>query len=107
MYAGFFDVFLNCGDDTGVFICQRVHIKFGRAFKKFIDQNRPIWREANCIAHVLVETLFIINDGHSAAAQHVTRPHEDRITYLLRNFLRLVAGRRHSVFRLWDAEFSQ
>ncbi len=107
MYAGFFDVFLNCGDDTGVFIGQRVHIKLRRAFKKFIDQNRTIGCEANCIANVLVETLFVINNSHRAAAQYVTGPHQHRITDLLRNFLCLISRRRHSVFRLWDAEFSQ
>ena len=106
MYARLFDVFLNRGDDAGVFIRQRVHIKLGGTFEKLIDQDRPVGREANCSAHIFVKTLFVVNDGHRAAAQNITRSDQHRVTYLLGNSFRLFSGRGHSVFRLRDAQLA-
>src|SRR6185295_6930816 len=70
------------------------------AFEKLIDQNRPVRREANCRANVFIQTLFVVNDRHRASAEHITRTNQYWVADLLRNLLRLVTGRGHTVFRL-------
>src|SRR6476659_5439810 len=107
MYARLFDVLLNRSNHASVLVSQGVHVKLGSAFKKLIDQDWPVGRETNCSAHIFVETFFIINDGHGTASQDIAGSHQHRITDLLCNLLRFLAGSRHSVFGLRDAELSQ
>src|SRR6266498_5834896 len=104
MDSRFLDMLLNRSDDTRVFIGQRIDVKLGGTLKKFINQYWAVRREANRGAHVLVEAFFIVNDGHRAAAKHVTRPDQDWITNLLGNLFRFFTRSRHSVFRLRNAQ---
>ena len=105
--AGLLDVFLNAGDYAGCCISQRVHIELRCLLQKFVNQDGPIVREINGGAHVLVQALFIVNDRHRAAAQHVTRPHQHRITEARANLTRSGNRSRRSIFRLRYSQLAQ
>ncbi len=55
MNARFFDVLLNAGDDTRRFISERIDIKLRGLLEKLVDQHRPLRRETDRRAHVVVE----------------------------------------------------
>ena len=80
MNARLFDVLLNSGDDTGAFVRQRIDVKLCCLFEKLVDQNRTLMRKINGRSHVLVERFFVVDNGHRATTQHVTRSHQYRIT---------------------------
>src|ERR1044072_1073030 len=100
VYARLFEVLVDRRDDAGVFVCQRVHVKLCGAFEELIDQDGTIRRKANRVAHVFLETLFVVNHRHRASAKDITRTNQHRGTNLFRNTLCLVTRRRHAVFRL-------
>jgi len=68
----FFDVLLDRGNNASVFIRQRINIKLRRPLQKLIDQNWPVRSKANRGAHVIIQALFVVNDGHCATAQYIT-----------------------------------
>ena len=86
MDARLFNVFLDAGDDAGTFVGQSVNVELGSLLEKLVDQNRPVVREVHGRAHVLIESLFVVNDCHGPAAENVAWSHQHRITNALRDF---------------------
>ena len=60
--------------------------------------RRTVWCEANRRSPVIVQTFFVINNGHCAAAQNIAGPHEHRYQ-LICNFPGFLAGCSHSIRR--------
>src|SRR2546430_10032862 len=96
---------LNSRDDAGGFISERVDVKLSRLLKELVDQDGTFIREVDCCAHVFVESLFVINDGHGAAAEHVTGPHEHWIADSFGNQSRAFNRNCGAVLRLRNSEF--
>ena len=105
MYAGFLDVFLDAGDDASRFVSQGVDIEFGGLLEKFIDQNRPLVREIHRRAHVIIETVLVVDDGHGATPEHITRAHQHGITDAVGCFASPFDRCCRSVLWLRDAKF--
>ena len=59
---------------------ERVNVHLESVFEKTINQDGLFGRSFDRSFHVLVERSFVIHDLHRASAQHVTGPHEHRIT---------------------------
>src|SRR5437660_9090425 len=98
---------LNSGDDAGAVVSQSVNIKFGRLLQKLVDQDGTIMRENNGHPHVIVQTLFVIDNGHRASAEHVTRSDEHWISDALANLARSFNRSRVAFSRLGNPQFVQ
>src|SRR6266540_6623753 len=99
MNPGLLDVLLNPGNHTGRVIRQRIDIELGRLLEKLVDQDGTIMREVHRGAHVVVQSLFVVDDRHSSASKNITWSDEHRIPDPRRNLSRLRNRGGGAVFR--------
>ena len=57
-----------------------IDIHFRRVFQEPVDEDGTVLRECDRLAHVAADHLLVIGDHHRAAAEHIARAHENRIT---------------------------
>ena len=79
MDTGLFDVLHHSTDVDLGSVAQCVDVDLDGVLEKPVDQNRMVGRELSGAGDVAVQGLFVIDDLHPPAAEHVTRPHQDRI----------------------------
>ncbi len=103
--AGFLDVLHDAADDDGAGgIHHGVDVELEGVFQEPIDQHRAVVRHVDGAAHVAVERLRVVHDGHAAAAEHVGRTHDDGIPDALGHLPRLVARHGRATFGLRNPE---
>ncbi len=93
--AGFLDVLHDAGDQHVLAVAERVDIDFDGVFEEAVDQHGAVLREGDGFAHVAAHAVFVVDDHHGAAAEHVAGAHQHRIADALRDLDGFVgAGRR-------------
>ena len=106
MNAGALDVFHDAWQQTIDAVGN--HIDFGFfAHHVFIDQQRLIGRDFGGGLHIGTQVGFRINDFHRAPAQHITWPHQNRITDAVGDINRRIECCHSRAFGLGNAEFNQ
>ena len=65
---------------------ERVDIHFGGVFEEAVDEDGAVLREGDGFAHVAAHAVFVVDDDHGAAAEHVAGPNEHRIADALARF---------------------
>ena len=82
VYARFFHVLHDSGDQNTFAIGKRIDIYLSGLFEEAIHQHRPVLREADRLTHVLFDSGLFIRDHHGAAAQHIAGANQHRVTDL-------------------------
>src|SRR5918993_4586924 len=93
MHAGLLDVFHDAADVDLLPVRDSIHIDLGVVLHKLVDEGRVSRAGARAGPEVEVEVIVVVDDLHPAPAEHVRRPHDDRIPELARHLPRLL-GRR-------------
>ena len=61
-------------------IAQGVDIGLDRTLQEAVEVHRVVGANACSLCHVIAQMLGIVGDHHTAAAQHVARTHQQRVT---------------------------
>ncbi len=85
-------------------VADRVDVDLGRVVEEAVEQHRRVVRHLHRLAHVALEVALLVDDLHRAAAEHVARPHDERIADLAGALERLLLALRGAVRRLLQAE---
>ncbi len=79
MDAGLLDVLHDAGDDHVLRIAERIDVDFDCVFEEMIDEDRPLLRVLDCLAHVAGYGFGVVGDDHGAAAEHVAGTDQDGV----------------------------
>ena len=99
MDAGLFDVLHDAADVDLVAVAERVDVDLDRILQETVDQHRVFGRQFSGAGDVALQRLVVVDDLHSATAQHVGRPNQHRISDLGGDPPGLRERRRHAVPR--------
>ena len=104
MHAGLLDVLHDGADVDVLAVADRVHVDLDGVLEELVDEHGVLGAHADRRVHVVLELLGAVDDLHGAAAEHVRRPHEQRVADA-RGDLRGLGGRgREAVLGAADAE---
>ena len=88
MHARLLDVLHDAADDhvlaVAAIVDHRVDVDLDRVVEEAVEQHRRIVGHLDRFAHVALEIALLVHDLHRAAAEHVRRPHHQRIADLRR-----------------------
>ncbi len=107
MHARLLDVLHDAAYQHLSAVAQGIDIDLGGVVEEAVEQHRRSEGDLDRIAHVALEILLLMDDFHGAAAQHIGRPHHQRITDLGREADRVRFGARRTVRRLLQAQVVQ
>src|SRR5215208_884017 len=107
MYTGLLDVLHDAADVDLLTVRDRVHVDLGVVLHKLVDEGRVSWPCAGAGREVEVQVIVVVDDLHPAPAEHVRRPHDDRIPELARHLPRLLGRRCSPEPGVRDAELCQ
>ena len=107
MHAGLFDVFHHAADEDALAVAQAIDIDLDRIVEEAVEQHRRIVGDLDRFAHVAFEVFLFVHDFHRAAAQHIARTHDERITDLVGERERIGFGARGAVGRLAQLQLDQ
>src|ERR1022692_2834189 len=85
-------------------VADRIDVDLDREIEKTIQQHRTVVRYLDRVEHVLAQVVFVEDDFHGAAAEHVTRAHDQRKTDVARQQHGLFLGARRRVGRLLELQ---
>src|SRR3546814_9937240 len=94
MHTGFLDVLHDAADHDILAVSKCIDVDLGGVVEEAVEQYRRVIRDLHGLAHVALEIVVIVDDFHCPAAQHVARPHDQRITDLGGDVQRLLLGGR-------------
>ena len=80
MNTGLLDMLQNAADVDLFAIAQGVDIGLNRTLQEAVQIHRVVRANARGLGHVIAQMLGIVGDHHAAAAQHVARTHQQRVT---------------------------
>ena len=96
---GFLDVLHDAADvDLGA-VAQRVDVDLDRVLEEAVDEHRMLRGELGGAGDVVLQRLFVVDDLHTATAEHIRRPHQHRITDVIGDPAGLRESRCHAVLR--------
>ncbi len=104
---GILDVLHHAADQDLLAVSDGVHVRLESVFEETVDQHRVLRRSAHRPPEVAPQRFLVVDDLHRAAAQHVARPHQHRITDPLRHLDRCGLARRQTIGRLLNAELTR
>src|SRR5215213_5521970 len=107
MYTGLLDVLHDAADVDLLTVRDRVHVDLGVVLHKLVDEGRVSWPCAGAGREVEVQVIVVVDDLHPAPAEHVRRPHDDRMPELARHLPRLLGRRCSPEPGVRDAELCQ
>ncbi len=108
MHAGLLDMLHNAADIQFLAVEQRVDVDFDGVLQELVDQQRAGQTAGDHgiglglverAVHVLLKLGVVVHDFHAAAAEHVARAHEHRVTDGMRGLLGLFKAQRGAVAR--------
>ena len=105
MHAGFLDMLQHAGHEHRVAIGDRIHVNLDGVTQISIDQH---WRTAgnhHGFADIGFKLRQRVDNLHGAAAEHIGRAHQHRITDGLRHAHGFFCRTRDAVVRLFQTEF--
>jgi hypothetical protein len=82
VHAGLLDVLHDAADHHLLAVGQRIDVDLGGVVEEAVEQHRRLVGDLDRLAHVALEVLLLVHDLHRAAAQHVGRPHHQRVADL-------------------------
>ena len=80
-------------------IGQGIDIDFDGVFQEAVNEHRVVLGDFGGVLDVASQVGLVVHDLHAAAAQHVGRAHQDRVTDLIGDLFGLVEGHRGAVLR--------
>ncbi len=83
MDTGLLDVLHDAADDDFLAVADRIDVDLDREVEESIEQDRAVVRDADGAIDVVPQLVFAVHDLHRAAAEHVGRPHDQRVADLL------------------------
>ena len=104
MHAGLLDVLHDAADQHFLAVADRVDVDLDRVVQEAVEQHRRIVADLHRLAHVALEVALLVHDLHRAPAQHVRRPHDERIADLVGRGDRRLLGARGAVGRLQELQ---
>ena len=104
--AGVLDVLHHAADHAARAVGDRVHVRLERILEEAVDQHRMLGRHPRRAAEVAPQRGVVVDDLHRAPAEHVGRPHQDRISDAGRHGHRLLHRERHAARRLRHAQLA-
>ena len=107
MHARLLDVLHDAADHDVLAVAERVDVDLDRVVQEAVEQHRRIVRHLDRLAHVALEIAAVVDDLHRAAAEHVRRPHDERIADLVGGADRRGLGARGAIRRLPQLEAMQ
>ena len=108
VHAGLLDMLHHAADEgLARRVAQAVDIAFDGIVEKAVEQNRRVVADLDRLAHVALEIALLVHDLHRTPAQHIARPHHQRVTEGRRLVDRLGLGASRGVGRLTQAQFVQ
>ena len=102
--AGLFNVLHDAGDEDIFRVAERVDVDLDGVLKEVIDQNRPLLRVFNRLAHVARDGVGVVGNDHGPSAEHVAGTNQNGIADSFANGQRLLP--RWWLFRRAAAECS-
>ena len=84
VHASLFDVLHDSADDNVFAVRKRIYVNFNRILEEVINQHRAVVRVLHRLFHVADDRSLVMRNHHGAAAQHIRRPHQHRISDLPR-----------------------
>src|SRR3546814_5293655 len=79
MHTGFLDVLHDAADHDILAVSKCIDVDLDGVVEEAVEQYRRVIRDLHGLAHVALEIVVIVDDFHCPAAQHVARPHDQRI----------------------------
>ena len=107
MHARLLDVLHDAADHDVLAVAERVDVDLDRVVEKAVEEHRRIVRHLDRLAHVALEVAAVVDDLHRAPAEHVRRPHDERIADLVGGADRRGFGARGAVRRLAELQTVQ
>ncbi len=101
-----FDVLHDAGNQHLLAIADRIDLDF-LADQVLVDEDRVLRCQRDLVADVPSELVCAIDHLHRAAAKHVRRPDEDRVTDSLGNCFGIVQGSDCCTVGLRDVQGAQ
>ncbi len=98
--TGLLDVLHDAADDDVSTVADRVDIHFDGAVEEVIQQYRAVVGHLDRFTHIALEFLFLVDDLHRPAAQHVGRAHHQRVADRLGRSDGFLLTTRRGVLRL-------
>ncbi len=79
VHARLLDVLHDAADQHMPAVADGVHVHFDGIVEEAVEQHRRVVGDLHRLAHVALEVALLVHDFHGAAAEHVARPHHQRI----------------------------
>ncbi len=86
-------------NDIGT-VAHGVDVHFDGAIEEVVQQHRAVVGHLDCFTHIALEFLFLVDDLHRPAAQHVGRAHHQRVADRLGRSDGFLLTTRRGVLRL-------
>ena len=106
MDAGLLDVLHDAADDDFLAVADRIDVDLDGEVEESVEQDRAIVRDADGAIDVVPQLVFAVHDLHRAAAEHVGRPYDERVTDLLRHGDGFLDVARRAIRRLLELQSS-
>ena len=100
MDAGLLDVLHDAADHDVLAVAYCIDVDLDRVVQEAIQQHWRIVRHLDRFVHVALEVARLVDDLHRATAEHIRRPHDERIADLLGGSDRGLLGARRAIGRL-------
>src|SRR5699024_11419595 len=97
MHTGLLDMLHDSGNKHSGAVIQSIDVDFDGIIQEAVDQDGMIGADVGRVDQVVVELVVVIDDLHTTAAQHIRRPHQDRIPDVIGNAARFGGTGRHAV----------
>ena len=107
MNAGFLDMFHNAAQVELGAVKERIHINLNSVFQELIDERWLRGRNLGRIFKVACKICFVIDDLHTAPAQHIGGTNQHRVPNLIGNAFGALEGICGTILRRDQATFLQ
>ena len=106
MNAGKLDVFHYRGDESAGTIGNGVCFCFDGVTEEPVYENGSLWGDINGGGYVFAKHLLVVYHFHSASAEHIRRPDQQRVADASRDLVGLLGGTRGTPGRRRNLEFN-
>ena len=103
MNACKFNMFHNRRNINIFTVSQSVRLTFQSVFQETVNQKRTVRSYTNSFCNIFFQSIFIINDFHTATAQNKRRTNHNRVADFISKSLSFIKINSHSAF--WHRNF--
>src|SRR5665811_1706452 len=102
-----FNMFHDTPDKNLLTIADSINIEFNGILEIGIDQHRVVLTDPDCLLHIGLEFLLIVNDLHCPPSKDIRWPDQHRIPDLRSHGTGISFRISRTVCRAWNIEFMQ